>query len=309
MPADDKLVSAAAERTTMDPTIGFILITHQKPHQIMRLVRRLNSTFGKPSIVCHHDFSKCALPLSSFPENVLFVRPHLETGWATFSVVEATVRALRQMYGSPSSPDWVVLLSGADYPIKPSAKVLRDLSAGSYDAHIHFESIRANVVERDWQRIAFNRYCTRNFTYPSLTKRMRRTKRTVCLKHPLLTWPFLPFSKNLRCFAGGQWFATNRRAADYIISFHSSNPGLAAHYSKLKFSEESYFQTILANAEGLRLNNSDWRYTDWSAGGPHPKTLLLEDLPNLLASPAHFARKFDIDLDIRILDEVDSLIG
>jgi hypothetical protein len=114
----------------MDSTIGIVLITHQKPDQIIRLVTRLNSMFGEPAIVCHHDFSKCALPLSAFPGNVSFVRPHLPTRWGDFSLVEATVRALQQMYLAPAAPDWVVLLSGADYPIKPAAKILHDLSAG-----------------------------------------------------------------------------------------------------------------------------------------------------------------------------------
>ncbi|HEY0170079.1 MAG TPA: hypothetical protein VGB98_03430, partial [Pyrinomonadaceae bacterium] len=70
-----------------------------------------------------------------------------------------------------------------------------------------------------------------------------------------------------------------------------------------------YFQTILANAQGLKLNNNNWRYTDWSPGGPHPKTLLVEDMPALVASTAHFARKFDADTDVRILDELDAFVG
>ena len=181
----------------MDPKIGFILVTHQKPHQIIGLVTRLNSMFGEPPIVCHHDFSKCALPLEAFTKNVSFVRPHLETGWGNFSIVEATVRALRQMYVTSVNTEWFVLLSGADYPIKPAETILRDLSSGPYDAYIRFELINANTAQRDWHRVYFNRYCTKNFWIPFLTKRFRPTRRKVTLKHPLLTRPFLPFSKNL----------------------------------------------------------------------------------------------------------------
>ncbi len=293
----------------MIPTVGFILLTHAKPHQIIRLVTRLNQMFDHPPIVCHHDFSKCALPLISFPENVSFVQPHLQTGWALFSVVEATVRALEQMYEAPSNPDWFVLLSGADYPVKSSAQILHDLNASSYDAHIEHELIKANAFETDWQRECFDRYCTKSFSFPSITKRLRPTRRVLCLKHPLLTRAFLPFSKNLRCFAGSQWFCANRRSAKHIIEFHKTKPDLATHYRKLMFTEESYFQTILANAPNFRLNNNYWRYIDWYAEGPKPKTLLLEDLPKILSSSAHFARKFDIDTDVRILNELDAIVG
>jgi len=36
---------------------------------------------------------------------------------------------------------------------------------------------------------------------------------------------------------------------------------------------------------------------------------LYEDLPRIQASSAHFARKFDIDKDARILDELDAIVG
>ncbi|MCC5616974.1 hypothetical protein LC605_18200 [Nostoc sp. CHAB 5836] len=78
-------------------------------------------------------------------------------------------------------------------------------------------------------------------------------------------------------------------------------------YSNLKYTDESYFQTILAHAPNLKLKNDRRRYIDWSTGGPHPKVLLMEDLPNLLASSAHFARKFDIDRDSNILNELDRI--
>jgi hypothetical protein len=33
----------------------------------------------------------------------------------------------------------------------------------------------------------------------------------------------------------------------------------------------------------------------------------MEDLPKLLSSTDHFARKFDIDQDARVLDELDAV--
>jgi hypothetical protein len=295
----------------MEPVAGFVLLTHAKPRQIQRLIFRLNSMFDHPPIVCHHDFSQCELPVDTFPANVSFVRPHLATEWARFSVVEATVLALRQMYQAPASPDWFVLLSGADYPIKPAAQIRRDLGEGSCDAYIHHELIAANRFERDWQRSCHQRYCVKKFTYPSLTTRLRPTRRSLILRHPLLATSFVPFSEAFRCFAGSQWFSANRRAAEFIVEYHATRRALAAHYRELMFPEESYFQCILANAPHLKLQNCNLRYiapADSPVGGPHPKTLVLDDLPKLIASPAHFARKFDIDLDAQVLDALDATV-
>ena len=153
-----------------------------------------------------------------------------------------------------------------------------------------------------WQILAHQRYCSYElFSIPFLNNLKVR------LEHPLLTKPFLPFSEQIRCFAGGQWFSANQRAAEYIIQFHSQKIALTSHYRRRMFADESYFQTILANAPHLNLKNDDYRYVDWSTQGAHPKTMVMEDLPNLLTSSCHFARKFDIDVDSNILDQLDTI--
>ncbi|MBN4006732.1 hypothetical protein [Nostoc sp. LPT] len=93
----------------------------------------------------------------------------------------------------------------------------------------------------------------------------------------------------------------------YIIDFHAQRNAIILHYSKLKYLEEAYIQTILGNAPHLKLKNDCQRYVDWSTGGSHSKILLMEDLPNLLASSVHFAQKFDIDIDSNIFDELDKI--
>lgn len=292
----------------MIPTVGFILLTHCKPHQIIRLVTRLNCMFDHPQIVCHHDFSKSDLPVDTLPTNVFLVRPHLQTGWGRFSVVEAMLRALKLMYETLASPDWFILLSGADYPIKPARQILYDLASSSHDVYIHYEQINYNAYERDWQRLCFERYCVVKLWFPFLNRKFR-FKQEVTLRYPLLTRFFLPFSNKLRCFAGEHWFCANRKAAKYLIEFHSTKPSLASHYRRVDIPEESYYQTILCNAPHLKVQNNNWRHLDWSKGGAHPKTLMSEDLPKILASSAHFARKFDIDTDVRILNELDAIVG
>jgi hypothetical protein len=76
---------------------------------------------------------------------------------------------------------------------------------------------------------------------------------------------------------------------------------------------------ILANAPGLTASGGQpgltarrqhLRYIDWQhADSVHPATLGIADLPVMTASPAHFARKFDIDHDSAVLDALDRSIG
>lgn len=292
----------------MNPTIGFILLTHQAPAQILRLVRKLDQMFDQPPIVCHHDFNQCSLPETEFPKNVSFVRPYVRTAWADWSLIEATVRAIEQLYNRPQAPSRFVLLSGADYPLKPAAQILKDLNDGDYDVHLSHTLVKHGEFSTYWQKMAYERYCTAYISYPSLSKKLRLKKRKLALRHPLLTRPLLPFRKNLECYGGQHWLCGNERTARYIIEYHRSPNPLIKHYSKiLQFSEESYFQTILANAPGLKLSKNNWRYVNWKEITPSPEILTHEDLPKLLATPAHFARKFDPEVDAKILDELDAI--
>ncbi len=286
----------------MTVSIGFVLLTHNNPEQIRRLIGRLNKMFDEPPITCHHDFAKCSLPVEVFPGNVSFVLPPLPTERNMFSLVEAAIRAIKLMYKAPVPPDWFVLLSGSDYPIKPAVQIRRDLAACPYDANIHHELIDASHFERDWHHLCYDRYCKKTLF------RLYPTHMTVRL-HPLLSRPFLPFSPEFRCFAGEFWFCANRRVAEYILSFHTTRPALASHYRSAPIPDKSYFQCILANAPNFKLSQNDYRYIDWNHSDTHPKTLGIEDLPRLLSSADHFARKFDMNWDARILDELDALTG
>ena len=72
---------------------------------------------------------------------------------------------------------------------------------------------------------------------------------------------------------------------------------------------ELFFQTVLLNAGdeiASSLINDNKKYTNWSKpAGPYPAILLKEDLPLLLNTDKLFARKFDLDIDYQVVDELE----
>ncbi len=78
------------------------------------------------------------------------------------------------------------------------------------------------------------------------------------------------------------------------------------------FPTEHFFQTIVGNSPFCdRIAHADpsgalkgVHYVDWERGPP--KILGVEDFERLLASPALFARKFDMTEDSAILDMIDA---
>lgn len=293
--------------------LGFVLLTHAETPQLRRLVSTLDRMFDAPPIVCHHDFSKCELPVHGFGPNLSFVRPHEVTGWGRFSIVEATLRGIEALYARPDAPDWFVLLSAADYPVRPAGEIIAELAASPFDAYIEHREIGYENRDDPADRLYFRRYCTFRY-HLSAPFGGAPSTRFLTLRHPWLTWYFTPFSADFRCFMGGQWFSANGRAAEHLLRFHRERHALADHYRRqeryrLICPDESYVQTILGNAEQLQVKNDALRCIDWSAGELHPRTFTVADLPLITASGAHFARKFDMAADAAVFDRLDEIVG
>lgn len=290
-------------------TVGFVLLTHNKPYQAIRLFNTLNRMFNHPPIAWHHDFGLCDLPPDLTTTNAQFVRPHIRTEWGKFSVVDATISALDLLVRLPHAPDWFVLLSGADYPIKTADAILQDFKSSQFDVHIRYERIIYNQYERDWQQLCYDRYCSLKFRIPSINKRFHPKKRTITINHPLIASRLSPFDK-ITCFAGEHWFCGKIHAAEYLVNFYKTQTWLADHYRKRDVHtispDELYYQTVFLNSK-LKVSNNFWRYIEWPVfHSLHPNTLTIKDLNKLNASDAHFARKFDVNADNAILDVLDS---
>jgi len=296
----------------MSRFVGFVILATRTPlTQTARLVTKLDTMFEHPPIAVHYDFSQCSRAecegwVAAFPKNVWLVQAGVVTQWARFGVVEATIHALDQMYRSGDGPEWWTSMSGSDYPIKPAARILRDLEESPYDAHMDHERIYYGMTTYPWQD-CHGRYCGIHFRVPFLSRRLRPVMREFTIEHPWLTRPFVPFSKTLECYSGEAWMSGRRKTAEYILEFHRTHPAFAGHYRKVLAPDESYFQTILGNAQQMKLSKDHFRYIDWPPYAHNPKVLTMEDLPAIKLSGAHFARKFDLKVDASVLDELDML--
>lgn len=82
------------------------------------------------------------------------------------------------------------------------------------------------------------------------------------------------------------------------------NPQYIGRFRYTTLSDGIFFQTALHQLEGLNIVSYCLRYIDWTAGGNHPKTLSLADMPKFEQSPALFARKFDTSVDEEIVNVV-----
>ena len=288
---------------------GFVILSNKCGDQLLRLTNRLASSFDGATCACHHDFGQTPVDVTRFGSHVRFVQPYIATAWGDFSLVSATIAALRLLY-QHDDPDYVTLLSGSDYPLKRQAEVLRDLDAANADAFCELHLVCPFVEgpqfgASGWphkRRETLRRY--HRITWPLPT--IFGNKRFLRISTPWITKVVAPYSKSFRCWAGPQWMTLGRRAAHAVLEWHDRNPWLERYLRSRPTSvaDESYIHSILGNAPELRIEPRIFRYYEWQPGSSHPEELTLAHVPRLLQSTAHFARKFAEDSPaLDVLDE------
>jgi Core-2/I-Branching enzyme len=302
--------------------VGFVLLSHTCPEQILALTQVLTELYDAPPIVCHHDFDQAPLSKNMFPSNVRFVEPHFPTCWGCFSIVPAALAAINLLMRGANPPDWFYLLSGSDYPTIAPEKALSILASSDNDVFIDHREIhyrREAVMRADEQStgfmrpsynsLAYKRYCAVAVPRPSLAKPLSFPPvGRAYLRHPAWRSVFpAPFGSGFRCFAGEHWFTANARAAEILLTETTQSTQLFQHLRTRECPEECYYHTVFANAP-LKLENRNLRYIEWpSSEAWHPKTLAASDLPAIDDSQAHFARKVVYNSDL--MHELNRKLG
>jgi hypothetical protein len=295
--------------------IGFAILTHSQPEQIERLVSTLNHMFNEPSIAIHHDFSQCSLDQSRFSDNVRFVRPWVNTAWASPTLIDATLLTLRTLYEMPGAPDWFVLLSGACYPIKPAAKIMQQLEAAECDVFIDHTWVRPEDAADPEVQLGLEWHWVKYIAVPFVPRHRavdfrRKIRLPRWASKPFLPWGRTVEGREIRCYRGSQWFCANWKAAEFILKGGSLQQSILRYYKHAFLPDEGFFQSLLANESSLICANDNKRYIDWeNRGDAVPNILRPDDWPRLMQSSAHFARKFSLKHFPDLYDALDRHLG
>jgi hypothetical protein len=315
----------------------YLVTSHKNPEQVGRLVRTLRRGSPRSPIVIHHDSSRSTLdPALLSGLNDVHVLPFsIPVEWGDFSIVEMNLRCFEWILGHLEF-DWLVLLSGQDYPVKPLSEMESFLSQADCDGLLEPPQLVENrVVRQKKGSILYApvfRYYYRYWRLPKvrvysrLPARVRRSLRRllgralprfqkVVFLHPLpegldrrvgIRRLRTPFGRDFRCYKSSQWFTLSRGSVDVLVRTAREKPYLARYYKRTVIPDESFLQTVLLNQPGWRRGMDNMVFYKWTEmGSGSPDLLTVADLEDLLASGKHFARKFDVDVDAAVLDRLD----
>ncbi len=307
-------------------TVAFVLQTFKDLDQVERLARAIAKGAPDRLIVVSHrgtDLDRKRLDNSGVFDRTL----PSPGGRGRFGVIDGLISAFRWLEKQPRSYDWVVVLSGQDYPIRPLAELEAELERTDCDGFFHhFEALNETAALAPpmfWpQREVDDRYF---FEY-SVLKDHSTTVDRALLKVPRLLSECTrrirlhssfgvmlgkrtahpPFSRDFKLYGGSYWMTINRKAVRAVLSFVDERPDIVNYFRGVIVPEEAFLQTVLANDPSIRLSAHEQRYMEFDQRLGHPREFEMGDLPRVMASGCYFARKFDMRRGPEVLDAIDA---
>ena len=279
--------------------IAYIILAHKNPLQVSRLISRLN--YEDSLFVIHVDLNTDIYPfkneLSKY-SNLYFTTKRYKTNWGGFNTVKATIELLK--LAVENETETIVFISGQDYPIMSNNSLKQYLNNYNGKALIEYEtgSLNKTLPNRT------NRYYFADYFKYNKTGVFDYKKVPIIPRILTKILPKRNFLKGFVPFVGRVWFILPLNIAKYFVEKYNSNTTFNNFYKFTISSDEMYFQTLLLNSHFAENTiNLQTTFADYNA--PNPVIWKSKDLELLKKQTTPFARKFDTNIDEKILDLID----
>jgi hypothetical protein len=118
------------------------------------------------------------------------------------------------------------------------------------------------------------------------------------------------YSGKMIPYGHSSWFTATHEFVEFALKYFHYNPDYLRFLNTMWGPDEFAFNSLIMNSQFKEnLADGNLRYIDWSEGKANPKTLLIDDLNDLMKSGKFLARKFDSQVDQQIIDEVLKVIS
>lgn len=278
----------------------FLVYTFQDPAHLRELVAAL-----APSRVFVHVDAKA--DVTAFSEavrdrdNVTFT-DRVQVNWGGYSQVRAIRILVKEALRAADDDDYLVMLSGSDYPLRPLAELTAHLQAHQGRQYLRAFEISKSEEKYFWQ---IDRTHHRDIAFLSRrtgTKAMRKLRNAIIrlLDGPLSRKRLPPVPGGLTIGHGGTHFAVTAecmRAMEAKVT-----PEVERYFASVFCPEEKFYQSLIMStrfsgatpAGGFEeyVGPGNWRYSNLHLIDPTlVRVFKLADWPEVRGSDRFFIRK------------------
>jgi hypothetical protein len=275
-------------------TVAFILLCHKDREAITAQVERLTAAGDKVAVhfdarASQSDYEALRSNFDGNPD-VAFAKTRVKCGWGEWSLVAATLIAVRTAFEAFPEATHIYLLSGDCMPIKSAQYVHEYLDARDVDIIESFD-----FFESDWIKTGFReerliyRHIFNERTQP------RRYYAAIKLQQVLGLKRAIP--ADLRMMIGSQWWCLRRRTIEKLLQFVDQNKGIERFFRTTWIPDETFFQTLVRHLVAeVEIDCRTPTFLMFSDYGM-PVTFYNDHFDLLLAQDYLFARKISAEAE------------
>jgi hypothetical protein len=260
--------------------VAYLILAHRHPEQLARLVRQLRSPAA--DLFVHIDAQADLAPfLQTVGSEAQFTATRIPIHWGDYSLVRAALVLMEEALAPPRRYDYLVLISGADYPLRSATEIENFFRENQGVEFIDSVAMPSAAAAKPLSRL------TRYKGHPG------PLGWCIGKGHRLLgELGLMPKARDYKKhfgelvpYAGNQWWALTRDACLYIRKFAAENPRIMKFYENTHIPDEMVFQTILANSPFRPSMRRSVTYSDWSGGGANPAEIGERHIAMFRANP------------------------
>jgi Core-2/I-Branching enzyme len=264
--------------------IAYLILAHNNPGHLARLTRALATE--NSAIFVHIDKKVDIRPfLEIAGEKVHFTPKRVPVHWGDYSQIEAILVLIDTAMAASQLYDYLVLLSGSDYPLRTAVHLEAHFIKYQGSEFINMVAMPSEAASKPLSRLTEYR------PRPGLKGKLSAQVRRVLVKAGILsrTRDYKTSLGALTPYAGSSWWALTHDACAHIQNFVARNRRIMKFFVNTNCPDELVFQTILGNSPFKHKVRRNLTYTDWSRGGPSPSNIEMRHIELIRSKKAMMA--------------------
>lgn len=290
--------------------VAYLVLAHQDPAHLWRLIGALDH---RASFFIHIDAKSDvkAFVDREVPSNVCFVEQRIPVYWAGFSMVRAILLLIESALVAEEQFTHFVLLSGADYPIKPATQIVDHLTSRPEHEFIKYIDMR-NSRDHYMVQVLRKHYRDPVIAHTSPTRRLLDRAMRKALNSARIPnhW-----DEGTVPYFGSNWWALTPECCRHILTMSRRGSTYVAMNERTFSPDEHYFHTLVGNShfaessDGLQeylgvgtCNMANLHLIDPTLA----KWFTIADREEVARSDRYFLRKVRTGASDELLDYIDA---
>lgn len=285
---------------------AFMIMAHKNYNQLTKLLYLLDHP--DVEIFLHIDKkSKEYIPPNLVHSKINLLK-RIKVNWGGYSLIKCELELLKSALEN-NELRYFHLITGQDLILKKIDKILDFFEKYRDKNFIHFDRPIKSIDRYDrikYYRIFQDIVSKRTFLGKIIISLFQ--ERIFCFLQKILKIDRTKKCKNICFKSGSQFFSITREFAEYIVK---NEKNIKKYFMYTTCGDEMFIQTLAYNSKfketlyNKKFNDkcsANQRYIDWNTGTPY--TWRDSDIEDLIESEYLFARKFDENIDLKIIDNI-----